>query len=74
MITVAALAAILLLAGFAGWRLHRLTTPPAPTPSVRMRRTTIHEDWDITGTTPPAPVLDRTYASPTWGLPELENR
>lgn len=74
MIELGIAASSALLAGLAGWRLHRLTTPPpAPAPSVKLRRTTVHEDWDIVGAAPP-PVLDRTYASPLWGAPELENR
>jgi len=59
------------LAGIAGWRLHRATHPPQPAPSIRLRRSTVHEDWEITGATPP---VDPTYTSPRWGLPELENR
>lgn len=68
-----AVAAALILAGTAGWRLHRATHPPQTAPTVRLRRSTVHEDWEIIGATPP-PALDPTYASPRWGLPELENR
>lgn len=57
----------------AAWRIHRLTQPAPPTPTVRLRRSTVHEDWEIIGATPP-PALDATWASPTWGQPALENR